>query len=33
MRKDSETNKPRINKLNSQLDRIQKQKGNLYYSK
>ena len=33
MRKDPETNRPRINKLNSQLDRLQKSKGNLYYTK
>ncbi|MFH0936595.1 MAG: ATP-binding cassette domain-containing protein, partial [Candidatus Woesearchaeota archaeon] len=33
MRKDPETNRPRINKLNSQLDKKQKQEGNLYYSK
>jgi len=33
MRKDPETNRPRINKLDSQLDKLQKSKGNLYYSK
>lgn len=31
-RKDKETNRPRINKLGSQLDTIQKKKGEYYYS-
>lgn len=30
-RKDSQTNRPRINKLGSQLDREQREKGNYYY--
>ncbi|MBU0665863.1 MAG: ribosome biogenesis/translation initiation ATPase RLI [Nanoarchaeota archaeon] len=31
-RRDDENNRPRANKVNSQLDREQKSKGNLYYS-
>jgi len=32
MRRDAESHRPRINKLDSVLDRKQKQEGNYYYS-
>jgi len=32
LRRDPETNRPRVNKLDSRLDREQKEKGNYYYT-